>query len=73
LTWLGAAYGMLGRRWQCRFSVTHGGETASITPFMKIAHVVESYGKGVASHTCTEVGAHLVAALANGLTVEYVP
>jgi L-alanine-DL-glutamate epimerase-like enolase superfamily enzyme len=48
-------------------------EVGGITPFMKIAHVVESYGKGVASHTCTEVGAHLVAALSNGLTVEYVP
>jgi L-alanine-DL-glutamate epimerase-like enolase superfamily enzyme len=48
-------------------------EVGGITPFMKIAHIIESYGLGVASHTCTEVGTHLVAALANGLTVEYVP
>ena len=48
-------------------------EVGGITPFLKIAHLVESYGKGVASHTCTEVGTHLVAALLNGLTVEYVP
>jgi L-alanine-DL-glutamate epimerase-like enolase superfamily enzyme len=48
-------------------------EVGGITPFMKIAAIVESYGKRVASHTCTEVGTHLVAALSNGLTVEYVP
>ena len=48
-------------------------EAGGITPFLKIAHLVESYGKGVASHTCTEIGTHLVAALSNGLTVEYVP
>ncbi len=48
-------------------------EVGGITPFMKIAHVVESFGKGVASHTCTEVGTHLVAALSNGLIVEYLP
>jgi L-alanine-DL-glutamate epimerase-like enolase superfamily enzyme len=48
-------------------------EVGGITPFMKIAHIVESYGRGVASHTCTEAGTPLVAALANGLTVEYVP
>ena len=48
-------------------------EVGGITPFMKVAHLVEGYGKGVASHTCTEIGTHLVAALSNGLTVEYVP
>jgi L-alanine-DL-glutamate epimerase-like enolase superfamily enzyme len=48
-------------------------EVGGITPFLKIAAVVESYGRRVASHTCTEVGTHLVAALSNGLTVEYVP
>ncbi|HWO73837.1 MAG TPA: enolase C-terminal domain-like protein, partial [Dehalococcoidia bacterium] len=35
--------------------------------------LVEAYGLPVASHTCTEVSAHLVAAAANGLTVEYLP
>jgi L-alanine-DL-glutamate epimerase-like enolase superfamily enzyme len=48
-------------------------EVGGITPFLKVAHIVESYGKGVASHTCTEVGTHLIAALPNALTVEYVP
>ncbi len=48
-------------------------EVGGITPFLKIAHLVESFGIGVASHTCTEVGTHLVAALSNGLTVEYLP
>jgi hypothetical protein len=54
MTWLGAAYGLLGPGWQGSFRVTHGGETASITPLMRIADVVKSYGLGVASHTCTE-------------------
>jgi L-talarate/galactarate dehydratase len=40
---------------------------------LKIAHLVESYGLRVASHTCTEVAAHVIAALPNGLTVEYLP
>ena len=48
-------------------------EVGGVTPFLKIAHLVESYGLGVASHTCTEAGTHLVAAISNGLTVEYVP
>jgi L-alanine-DL-glutamate epimerase-like enolase superfamily enzyme len=48
-------------------------EVGGITPFLKIAHLVESYGLGVASHTCTEIGTHLMAALPNALTVEYVP
>src|SRR5690606_35193882 len=48
-------------------------EVGGITAFLKTAHLVESYGKSVASHTCTEVGAHLIAALPNALTVEYVP
>lgn len=48
-------------------------EVGGITPFLKVAHLVESYGVGVASHTCTEIGTHLVAALPHGLTVEYVP
>lgn len=48
-------------------------EVGGVTPFLKVAHLVESYGLGVASHTCTEIGTHLVAALSNGLTVEYVP
>jgi L-alanine-DL-glutamate epimerase-like enolase superfamily enzyme len=48
-------------------------EVGGITPFLKIAHLVETYGKGVASHTCTEAGTHLIAALPNALTVEYVP
>ncbi|HEX5368413.1 MAG TPA: mandelate racemase/muconate lactonizing enzyme family protein [Dehalococcoidia bacterium] len=48
-------------------------EVGGITPYIKLSHLVESYGLKVASHTGTEIGTHLVAALSNGLTVEYVP
>jgi hypothetical protein len=30
MTWLGAAYGLMGPGWQGSFRVTHGGETATI-------------------------------------------
>ncbi|HWO73319.1 MAG TPA: mandelate racemase/muconate lactonizing enzyme family protein [Dehalococcoidia bacterium] len=48
-------------------------EVGGVTQWLKVAHLVEAYGLPVASHTCTEVSAHLVAAAANGLTVEYLP
>jgi L-alanine-DL-glutamate epimerase-like enolase superfamily enzyme len=47
-------------------------EVGGITQFMKVAHLVESYGIPVASHTCTEVATHVIAA-SGGLTVEYLP
>jgi L-alanine-DL-glutamate epimerase-like enolase superfamily enzyme len=48
-------------------------EVGGITQFLKVAHLVESYGLKVASHTCTEIGTHLIAAVSNPLTVEYLP
>jgi L-alanine-DL-glutamate epimerase-like enolase superfamily enzyme len=48
-------------------------EAGGVTQWMKIAALAEAYRIPVASHTCTEVGAHLVAAIRNGLTVEYLP
>lgn len=48
-------------------------EVGGITQMLKTSALVESYGLKVASHTCSEVGAHVIAALTNGLTVEYLP
>jgi len=48
-------------------------DVGGITPWLKTAHLVESYGLKVASHLATEVSSHLVAAVPNGLTVEYNP
>lgn len=48
-------------------------EVGGITQMLKLSNLVESYGLKVASHTCTEVGTHVIAAIANRLTVEYLP
>ncbi|HWC29977.1 MAG TPA: mandelate racemase/muconate lactonizing enzyme family protein [Dehalococcoidia bacterium] len=48
-------------------------EVGGITQWLKIATLAEAYRVPVASHTCTEVGAQLVAGVRNGLTVEYLP
>jgi L-alanine-DL-glutamate epimerase-like enolase superfamily enzyme len=48
-------------------------EAGGITQWLKIAALADAYRIPVASHTCSEVGAHLVAAVPNGLTVEYLP
>jgi L-alanine-DL-glutamate epimerase-like enolase superfamily enzyme len=48
-------------------------EAGGITQWLKIAALAEAYRVPVASHTCTEVGAQLVAGIRNGLTVEYLP
>jgi L-alanine-DL-glutamate epimerase-like enolase superfamily enzyme len=48
-------------------------EVGGITQWLKLAHLVEAYGLKVASHTCTEVSSHVIAAVSNGLTVEYLP
>ena len=47
-------------------------EAGGITQWLKLAHVVESYGVPIASHMCTEVSAHVIAAI-KGMTVEYIP
>ena len=44
-----------------------------LTGFLKVAHLAEAFGVPVVSHLATEVMAHAVAAVPNGLTVEYVP
>jgi L-talarate/galactarate dehydratase len=48
-------------------------EAGGVTQWLKVASLVNAYGLPVASHTCTEVGAQLVAGIQNGLTVEYLP
>lgn len=44
-----------------------------ITPWMKIAGMAEAFNLPVVSHLIPEVHVHLVAAIPNGLTVEYMP
>jgi L-alanine-DL-glutamate epimerase-like enolase superfamily enzyme len=44
-----------------------------LTGFLKIAHMAEAFGIPVVPHLATEVLAHAVAAVPNGLTVEYYP
>jgi L-alanine-DL-glutamate epimerase-like enolase superfamily enzyme len=40
---------------------------------LKVAHLAEIYGLKVVPHLATEILAHLIAAVPNGLTVEYYP
>jgi L-talarate/galactarate dehydratase len=42
-----------------------------ITQWMKVAGMAESFNLPVVSHVIPEIHAHLVAAVPNGLTVEY--
>jgi L-alanine-DL-glutamate epimerase-like enolase superfamily enzyme len=44
-----------------------------ITPWMKIAGMAEAFNKPVASHLLPEIHVHLIAAIPNGLVVEYMP
>ena len=44
-----------------------------ITPFRKIAALAEAFNLPVVSHLIPEVQAHTIAAVPNGLTVEYMP
>jgi L-alanine-DL-glutamate epimerase-like enolase superfamily enzyme len=44
-----------------------------ITPFVKIAHLAEAFGLPLANHLLPEISAQVVAAVPNGLIVEYVP
>jgi L-alanine-DL-glutamate epimerase-like enolase superfamily enzyme len=47
-------------------------EAGGITQWLKLANIVESYDTPIASHMCTEVSAHVVAAI-GGMIVEYIP
>ena len=42
-----------------------------ITPWIKVAGMAEAFNLRVVSHVIPEIHAHLVAAVPNGLTVEY--
>ena len=44
-----------------------------VTPWLKVAGMAEAFNLPVVSHLVPEFHAHLVAAVPNGLTVEYMP
>ncbi len=44
-----------------------------ITQWMKVAGMAEAFNLPVVSHLVPEIHVHLVAAVPNGLTVEYMP
>ncbi|MGH2366434.1 MAG: mandelate racemase/muconate lactonizing enzyme family protein [Chloroflexota bacterium] len=44
-----------------------------LTGALKVAHLAEAYGRPIVPHLATEVLGHLIAAVPNGLTVEYIP
>jgi L-alanine-DL-glutamate epimerase-like enolase superfamily enzyme len=44
-----------------------------ITQWMKVASMAEAFNMPVVSHLIPEIHVHLVAAIPNGLTVEYMP
>lgn len=44
-----------------------------LSGFLKVSHMAEAFGIPVVCHLATEVLAHAVAAVPNGLTVEYYP
>jgi L-talarate/galactarate dehydratase len=44
-----------------------------ITQWVKIAGMAEAFNLPVVNHLCPEISVHLVAAVPNGLTVEYMP
>jgi L-alanine-DL-glutamate epimerase-like enolase superfamily enzyme len=44
-----------------------------VTPWMKIAGMAEAFNLPVVSHVMPEILLHLIAAIPNGLTVEYMP
>ncbi|MFN7085968.1 MAG: mandelate racemase/muconate lactonizing enzyme family protein [Burkholderiales bacterium] len=44
-----------------------------ITQWMKIAGMAQAFNLPVVNHLCPEISVHLVAAIPNGLTVEYMP
>jgi L-alanine-DL-glutamate epimerase-like enolase superfamily enzyme len=44
-----------------------------ITPYLKVAHMAEAFGIPLSSHLMPEISASVVAAVPNGVIVEYVP
>lgn len=44
-----------------------------ITQWIKIAGMAEAFNLPIVNHLCPEISVHLVAAVPNGLTVEYMP
>ena len=44
-----------------------------VTQWMKVAGMAEAFNKKVASHLLPEIHVHLIAAIPNGLVVEYMP
>ena len=44
-----------------------------ITQWMKVAGMAEAFNLPVVSHLIPEIHVHLIAAIPNGLTVEYMP
>ncbi len=44
-----------------------------ITPWLKVAALAEAFGLPVVSHLAPEIQVHLMGAIPNGLTVEYMP
>ena len=44
-----------------------------ITPWLKIAGMAQAFNLPVVSHLLPEIHVHLIAAIPNGLTVEYMP
>ena len=44
-----------------------------LTGALKVAHLAEAFGLPIVPHLATEILAHLIAAVPNGLTVEYYP
>jgi L-talarate/galactarate dehydratase len=44
-----------------------------VTQWMKVAGMAEAFNLPVVSHLVPEIHVHLVAAVPNGLTVEYMP
>src|SRR6202049_974263 len=49
------------------------GRSGGITPWLKIAGMAEAFNIPVVSHGVPEIHVHLVGAVPNGLTVEYMP
>src|SRR5271167_1395145 len=47
--------------------------SGGITPWLKIAGMAEAFNLPVVSHGVPEIHVHLVGAVSNGLTVEYMP
>jgi L-talarate/galactarate dehydratase len=48
-------------------------DVGGLSQWLKIAHLAEAHRLPVASHLATEISAHAVAAIGNGMTVEYNP